>query len=365
MISLYPISGKGLTIPVINARGLLPELLVGEVLEGRVIEHLGDQRILVSLKDKWVVAESQRAFQPGETFMVQVKQLTPKIILSLLSGPIPLGNKLVSQIRALLPYQITMGQLIEELQKNIISNRQLEWSGKENLQTILSSLIFNQSPGDYLKAFISASGLLYENKVMRYLSGTSEGTPQDDLKGLLLKLVGELNGEPTPAFQAFNKSSLANLVSSGLKNIELQQYLNLLAKETGDFYLLQIPVIFSQTIETIALYLYNQREKSDRKEKRECYTLVFLLDLKNLGELKIATFVADKKILCRVMTSEENVAEFIHLLLPQLKDRLENLGYQVEALCCSATNEASDQPGLPGLDMDDILERINSLNLWI
>jgi len=363
IVSTDPISGKTVTIPGTNEpralRGLLSQLVIGEVLEGRTIEHLGDQRILVSLKDKCVVAETQRALLPGETFMVQVKQLSPKIVLSLLSEPIPLGNKLVSQIKTLLTYQIALGRLIEDLQKNIVLNQQLEWDGKEKLQTILSSLVFNQSQGDYLKAFISASGLLYENKIMRYLSGASKELPLDDLKGLLLRLVSELN------VGSSNNSSLANLVSSGVKNIELQQYLNLLSKETGDFYLLQIPVAFSQTIETVHLYLYDQRDKSGRKEKKDCFTLVFLLSLEGLGEVKIVTFIADKNILCRVTVAQEKQAEFIQRLLPQLKDRLENFGYQVEALSCSAAKETPDQLPLPGLDLDAILERINSLNLWI
>jgi hypothetical protein len=297
--------------------------------------------------------------------MVKVKQLSPKIVLSLFSETIPLSDKLTSQIKVLLPYQMALGKLIEDLRQNIILNQQLEWNGKEKLQAILSSLVFNRNAGEYLKAFISASGLLYENKIMRYLSGISKGPLEDDLKGLLLKLVSELGDGPLLTPKTSNNSFLANLVSSGLKNIELQQYLNLLTKETGDFYLLQIPVTLSQTIETIDLYLYNQREKSGKKEKKDRFTLVFELNLKGLGGLKVVTLVADKKILCRVMAAEENIAEFIQLLLPQLKDRLENLGYRVEAMSCSTAKGDIDQLGSPGLDLDDILERINSLNLWI
>jgi hypothetical protein len=347
-------------------RGLSNQLSLGEVVEGKVIKVLGEYRALVSLKGVSVIAETPLHFPSQETFRVQVKQLVPQIILSLIPQADFMRDKLVSQLRTLLPYKIPLGELMEGLYKNVAVNQQLAEELKEKLLSTLKTLILHQNSTGYnFRDFINSLGLLHENQISKYLLNPSRELPPDNLKGLLLSIWGE-RSESQRLMLLPKDASLLNLVSLGIKNIELHQYFNLLTKENGNFYFFQLPIVLSQDLDTVDLYLYDHKDKATKENKKAYFTLVFLLQLERLGGLKITALVSNKEVQARFITSGKLPAEFIQACLPELRSRLESLGYLVKTLSCTVADKEFRPPISTGFTLlEDLLENINAFNLWI
>jgi len=63
---------------------LMANLTLGELLEGEVIECLDNKKIAICIKDSKIVAESDPDLRPGDRIVVEVIQLEPNAIFSLI-----------------------------------------------------------------------------------------------------------------------------------------------------------------------------------------------------------------------------------------------------------------------------------------
>ena len=62
--------------------------------------------------------------------------------------------------------------------------------------------------------------------------------------------------------------------------------------------------------------------------------IVFLLTMRNLGNLRIDTRVTDKKMQCVIQVDNREIAGFVERNLQEISQRLGGLGYRVEKLSC-------------------------------
>jgi len=342
-------------IPFVRDTGLTSGLHLGEILEGRVVKSLGNQKAIINLKGTEVLAETRSSLTTGSNIVVRVAHLKPTVVLSLLSQDISSLGKSASLIKTFLPNQVPFGQVVERLQRIIGEQwfaRHLAFDKTlyQNLKSTLSTIVFDEEKmfkPEFLSNFLNRSGLLYETKLKRLISKGQlprflEHEINNDLKGLLLRIseapdlnkgfFNKVTGEDD--FSREKIGYFLKTVRELINNIELSQLANFIRKREDDCIYLQIPLAFQDEIDDAELYLYcNRRGRKTDAEKEEL-GLVFLLNMEGLGYLKIDVNIKKKLIYCQVSVEDPEVAGFISGFLPSLKDRLSALDYVVEKVDC-------------------------------
>ena len=351
-----------INIPSDRETGFVSRLHLGEILEGRILESLGNRKVVVNFNGTEVFAEAGNSLSPGTDIVVKVAQLMPKVELNLLSHSSCPTDKCTSLLKRYLSNYVPLGKAIETLQR-ILGE---EWSARQlsfdktlyrNLETVLSNIIFDEGKmfkPEYLSNFLTQSGLLYESKLKRLLMKSL--APQSlkaeinsDLKGLLLKISkypyltegfnhmvrGEdgLSGE--------RADLLLKTVRELVDNIELNQLTNCVRKKEGDYLYIQIPLAFQDGINSAELYIYCNRRRRTAGVEKEDFNLVFLLSLEGLGSIKIDTNIKKRHVWCRIAVEDNDVARFINVFLPGLEDRLSALDYIVERIDCVVLEDPS------------------------
>ena len=64
-----------------------PGLSVGQTVQARVLERLGDGRFVISVGDSHLTAEAESALQPGQAMALRVDSVSPRVLLSVVSPP--------------------------------------------------------------------------------------------------------------------------------------------------------------------------------------------------------------------------------------------------------------------------------------
>ena len=338
-------------------------LHLGEILKGRVVASLGPQKAIVKFEGVEALAETRSHLSPGSDIVVRVARLSPKVLLNLVHADPCFSDKPISLIRTYLPTRIPLGETIEKLQEILSDKRLMKYLSVDrtlyqNLGTILSNIIFDETKmykPEFLLNFMTQSGLLYESKLKRLLL---RGVPQlfidgelnNDLKGLLLKVSQDLNlkeglghaagngeGGPEEKITHFLKT-----VRELVDNVELNQLTNCIAKKERNYLYLQIPLAFQDRIDDAELYIYYNHQGKNTDLEKENFNLVFLLNMEELGNVKIDTSIRKRYVYCRIAVEDQTVARFINEFLPVLRNRLSALDYYVEKIDCVVLEDPSE-----------------------
>ncbi len=186
-----------------------------------------------------------------------------------------------------------------------------------------------------LEKIFFQSGFFWESKVQQWIErgrpATADPLIREDLKGLALKLLHQLKGLATPSQpesgEARNLESLKNDLGSFLQKIELYQILNLRPSDSLERFFLFLPLWLGNQLQFVKFNLSLPRERST-PEKGDGFSVLFLLNLPQLGKVRIEVQIKEKDLFCRFVVSEGKVSEFLKANLPLLRERLEKLGFQ-------------------------------------
>ncbi len=342
----------------------IARLAAGELLSGKVEKVLSKTTFLLNVKGMKVVAESMTPLKPGQQIQARMVQVQPQVVMNLVTEAIP-EQKALALIRSYLPLQINWGELIEGL-KGLLGDKDLYL-----LETVvdkgllgkmissLSTLSFdkdNAGDSEKIKQFIEHSGLFYESKLKQAIL-SEESSPkhlekvmEKDLKGLLLKLSqkleevsGKQNGERDAVLRG-KVEELLKTVNSSIKRIELHQLLNYSTTKNDQQLVLQIPLALPEGIKTAELYIRNGQQRSKKgKGTKENFYIVFLLNMRSLGGLRIDAHLSKKKIDCKIQVDNRETANFITQHLSDLSRRFESLDYKIEKISCIMKKEDSKE----------------------
>jgi hypothetical protein len=311
-----------------------------------------------------VVAESMTPLKPGQQIQARIVQTQPQVAMNLITEGTQ-EQKALSLIRSYLPLQINWGELIEGL-KGLLGEKDLylletvvDKGLLDKMVSSLSALSFNgdnKAESEKVKQFIEHSGLLYESKLKQTIL-SEESSPkhlekvmEKDLKGLLLKLSqkleevsGKQNGERDAVLRG-KVEELLKTVNSSIKRIELHQLVNYTTTKNDQQLVLQIPLALPEGIKTAELYIRNGQQKSKKgKGTKDNFYIVFLLNMRSLGGLRIDAHLSKKKIDCKIQVDKGETASFVKRHLSELSRRLESLDYKVEKLSCIMKKEDSKE----------------------
>jgi hypothetical protein len=264
-----------------------------------------------------------------------VEETEPKVILKLLSPQDPGELKVDSLLKKYLGADVPLENLAARLSllakagfQGIPPSAQ---GSVEQIRYLLQSLPdLSALHPDTLQTLIEKSGFFWENKVKNWMEGargeTLSQVLQEDLKGLGMKLLAQLQSAGTKEGDPARVESLKQDLESFLQKLEFYQILNSRNPEQADRLYLFFPFWLGPRLQMVELNLsFPKRDSS--KEGEDGFSLLFLLNLPFWGKVRIEVRVREKALFCRFLTGEAQVAEFIHGGFSSLRAHLAELGF--------------------------------------
>lgn len=264
------------------------------------------------------------------------------------------GVLTASQLKEYLTASQPFGQTVTMLEELLTSHPLLHDIAPGLTQALRDTLAVLQPQGEgppdatQLQEQVDRSGINYESKVQRALTGASSTTAAaltKDLKGQLLELSHRL--EPLSHPGTDTRSSEAATVLEQVKRtahaLEFQQLSNLFALQEHHPLVLPLVHLFASPSQTTHLSIRRDGGQEGRPSaEQERYTVALSLDLTALGPLHIAATVHGSEVSATLQVENPTVAEFLRAATPELVARLQALGLQACVTCAVQTHVAQD-----------------------
>jgi hypothetical protein len=249
----------------------------------------------------------------------------------------------------------TSGPLEEGSEIQVNMTRQGRSSG-------VNLVSMNSLKGDLILGKLSGNLMIGHKPISEWMGTIWDALRLADRRILdvILKIV-PLDEKTNPfSIPTFDKQT-GGLPPDRIKSL-LLEFLNSVAQRNEDFLTLPFPVEFQKERTTVTIMLGKKakgRKKGKEKEKRE---VVFLLELQALGKVRIDAFLNSKSISIKIGIAEEDLVPFVKPFLPELKERLDSSGFQVQSLdCFHIKNPDDEEPFLKGISPDGEIPLIDLL----
>jgi hypothetical protein len=346
---------------------------VGQSVLGTVVRIVPYGGVLVNFNGQQVLLPPGQQLVPGQTLVATVIQVSPTLMLQLMDDPalpVPAAGTLTltqvpqeeaqgvltaSQLKEYLTASQPFGQTVTMLEDLLTTYPLLHDIAPALTQALQDTLMVLQPQGDeppdatQLQERVDRSGINYESKVQRALTGASSNTAAElakDLKGQLLELSHRLAQLAHTSTDTRNSAATAVLeqVKRAVYALELQQLANQFALQ--EHHTLVLPLIYPLTSPTQTTHLAIHRDggKEGRPAaEQERYTVALSLDLTALGPLHIEAAVHGSEVSATLQVEDSVVAEFLRAATPELCARLQALGLQAHVSCDVQEHVARDQ----------------------
>lgn len=320
-----------------------------EVFMGRVLQAEGDGRIWIATGENTFEAHTSLPLDEGTIYRFQVRATEPRVELKLLSWKDSAPDPSLKLWASGQGTRLKIGALLRDLVA-ASSLEQLNGPGKEALQHLdhLLPLLLYQGPEQdtalWLPQHLLASGIFWENKVLRHLllddeEKSLETMKTEDLKGLLLSIKEHLEarGDDSRASRSILKP-LDQLLAM-MKNHQLLN-LNLIREGWGWYWF----------IGGDGGRDFLQGEVFGRKsEEEDAHHLHMNLSFSALGEVRVKCLLTANTITVTIRTSGEETARFLNANLPLLEKGLRQKGLRIGKMeCVSSPVEPAFPPFVEG-----------------
>jgi hypothetical protein len=336
-----------------------PGISIGEILEAGVIEKMGDQKMLITLKGVRMQADSEVHLNAGDKIQVKVETLHPQLILRIIEGGYSEESNLADYLRLHRSNPEALSHMMTEAMRQFNSAdlgkllRYLPGADFQKIFTILKSLLYSaETKGtNFLRDYLSRLGLTMESrlrKVVEQRSGIGNSDLQaENLKGLLTELSSDLhnllmNKDSFDGEEKIALDSLSKYVDSSIKTIESHQIINFILQEAENKYLFQIPIVFPDGVRKGDIFVEYDRNGREKGEKSQ-YRVIFFLSMDVLGDMIIDAELKGDKIDCVVKCADQNVCDFISSSLVELRESLLSLGCKIDTVKCVAGGDLAKE----------------------
>ncbi|MBI4776592.1 MAG: flagellar hook-length control protein FliK [Deltaproteobacteria bacterium] len=201
---------------------------------------------------------------------------------------------------------------------------------------------------DFFDRFLALAGHTLEAGLAGKQGGASQSSipAQENLKSLLIQLDGQLSEILEQGGGKDGGSDLQNLsnhaqgpVRNLLQHLLATQIVNTVAFHEEGSLAFEVPFSWAGQVETGRLTVrFKYEDESGDKKERESPTeimVVFLLDLENMGPLRVDAYLKkEDRISVTVMAERLDVADYVRDRLSELGVNLADRGFKVERISC-------------------------------
>jgi len=317
-----------------GAKALLPPLEVGQELDAVVMEELDGRRLLLKLGATLIEAEGPGGLSAGQHVRLRVDQLQPQVVFHITDVEPTVQAEATKLLRTHLPAHADSGELLDSLQHELAAfldpNPDTTPTPEKlaKLRESIASLLASGGPltSEKLKVLARDGGLFYEAKLFNVAKNNVQqllNIADQDLKGLLLAVLQESKVRAISA-------GLQSALGAQIENIETQQAVNLLSQLDGGGFQIQIPFFTGSGVSTAALAVEQDGQGSTREQgdRKNGYSLLFLLDLENFGRTRIDAHIDPRELRAVFYVKNEGSLRLLKQELPGFRENLKALGYQ-------------------------------------
>lgn len=334
--------------------GSLLPLSVGEIVEVKVIERLGENNLLILLKNRKVLAGSDLPLEKGEKKAVRVEQLHPRVVLQVVENKRTESSRAGDCLRfyrshpkALLDFFMEGNRVFNKENPGEIALH-LGRDNLENVHKMLRSLIISKQTlsSGFFKDYIYNLGYLMEKDLKKAFEkrfGRSANVKHAsyNLKGFLLKMSDRLQSLAEKQ-NSFAIEKLLRFVDSSLKMVEAHQAVNVMLQENENEYVFQIPVLFPEKVGLAEIFFKFNDPTSKNKNRQKQKKVLFVLNMDALGDIIVEAKIEAKKISCEIKCESQKVHGFIVPFLRGLEEKLEAAGYDISHVRCVVEKDMSE-----------------------
>ncbi len=318
------------------------DLKVGDVVEGRVLKQTDPGTVLLLIQGKKIRAHTQMSLKTGMRLSLKLSSDIGMPTLKIIDAHSPGGRAVnLGAIRAAIDDNV-WARVYESLDDPVLSSKDLlspkDRTDIKSLMKHVSQMMLDRPGGNGLKALVEASGLTWENKLARMVSGIAMGSDtvdamaQGDIKGLISKILMN-TAAPDPILKPLIEA---------LDNIQL---LNIPGSDQIRSVFLPLPLEFDEGVMGLAQILLKfpredgagspemEKEKQDRQ-----YSVVMLLEMSSLGAIRAELILTGTKIQGRFVVDSKATAESIEANLSSFSSMLVHRGFTIGYMGCQVAN---------------------------
>ncbi|QPJ63339.1 MAG: hypothetical protein G3M70_16225 [Candidatus Nitronauta litoralis] len=325
----------------ISAFGLTPDNQV----PGRLNLVIDSNTVQVSLRGREVTLfHSNTALLEGTELSIKAEPKGDGFILAVRGSENQ--NPALKLLQSLLPGRQPLTQLIKDFEGAFFRLSESEAKTipnelKSRLQETLNVLKAVQSEPVEAKAIrenIARTGASFESRLSRFLENpTGSGLKQavtQDFKGQLQELsrvlekrfgAGIKTGDGT--FQSLGRQTQAII-----QNLDIHQLTQVVARQENHPMSLMIPNMLEPQGRPIKVFYREDGDdpKSNKTEGKKKYTLVFFLELSQLGNVRLDARVQNKTLGLNVAVENEEVLGFVKDGFEIFQKQLKEMGFESE-----------------------------------
>jgi hypothetical protein len=320
-------------------------LSVGQTVEARVLDRLGDGRFVINVGESHLTAEAESALQPGQTMTLRVDSLSPRVLLSVVSPP---EERITAEfLRVFRSNPGALAESLGELGRILGDSRASDLTslvGGDKLKAILdgmgSAALGREQleRGFSLRSAIRSLGLMLESDLRAALENpdADPASSAANLKTALMRALEEMraNLESAGLDPADRKAmrEVIPVLERAVRSIESQQVLNVYFHETEGKILVQVPVLLPGLMGKANIFIHGEEGQSGGEKRKDAFCVVFALEMDALGDVIAQATFRGKTLSCHIRCGDESMAAFITGLLPELESQLIGAGYRVVEL---------------------------------
>ncbi len=305
----------------------------GEKFTGTVLTTEAGGGVVVSAKGAIFRAYSKEPLSKGQLYQFLVSRDRPKIELKVISR---LSNKGHPFFRAWAATRSDGEAIIRILAEILTLSKNVNRPSRSTISKLEQLVhLFTISHKDVIKGglpdriamFLTASGIFLEAKLGKIVKqGFARGVEShmvDDLKAVLLRLLGEIEDTETKSVEM---SGLAQKATQLLQLIEAHQILNLYALEGNVGWFWFVPFYEEGK--------YGAAELLTKKRVSGGYTIWISITLSRLGRVQAKLDLKENTIDLVFYLEQPQVAQFISDNAEVLKRGIESSGLRLGSFVC-------------------------------
>ncbi|MCG8563508.1 MAG: flagellar hook-length control protein FliK [Desulfobacterales bacterium] len=335
MIHGVHISSSGIILP--KELKLTPDLLPRDrLVTARVISLLPKGGVRLEINGQTLTAQTGLSLEKGEELQLRVSETRNSLVLNLQAPPKShRGNNTL-------------------FLKNILSRltgttglKDLAAKPGPGVETALESLALksDKADPDLIPRLIQRGGMLLESRIQ---SGLNQ--PRDQFTPFFQSLARDLKAAVLTASGETESASAGRAADT----LEAFQLLNSQTQDSGRL-LLPLPVLEDAGFRFGQLLMDSGgKDPADSTEGERVIRASFLLDMTKLGAVRADFSFLNKAVSGGFLLETDHGYHALNAAIPELKNRLVELGYQVRMLTCSRAqnNETQETALLDSLFQD-------------
>jgi hypothetical protein len=334
---------------------------IGDEVTITVVERISARQYLMNVKERMILADSVAPLQTGSALRVRIDQQHPRMVLRILSESAVQRDIIAENIRF---FRVNPQGLLtnlmqaEDLLTQAILHPRISILLQDDIAILLQlihTLRYSENTlgnRDYLRDYAATLGMFMESDVRKALLVKGERGLRNDstpsgVKGLFYCLAENLNNllrdDTMPDDLRLFLQQLQASAEKTVRTIENQQILNVMLRERENASMLQIPLLIPGGMKLAEVFIKDNDNAYAPSRYRHSFTVALLFDLDILGQIFIELHVHDKRLECLFICSEEMIQEFVFSHLPELQEKLLDMGYRVDRMNCVVEEDMEKQ----------------------